>query len=424
MTTVYAKRLDIYGFKAFGKARLDLQHPRRSGANLPRLRNVNLILGDNGGGKSSVLRALAISMLAPVLLESGFIAYRMVRRGKPSERVYDSAFLKTIGQADDGEYQLRNDGKRTTTAIELIARFEARAGRSLDRLHLEATPASPIADLLFDDVSPAFFVVGYGATRRVETGDYSPSSARRSRGLRYQRVAGLFEDHMALRPLQSWLDDLERRSPFRREEAIGLLNAVLPANIRFEGRRDPDDGQYVFDFDGVITPFGALSDGYKAFIGWVGDLIGNLVDVAPPDGPLTGQGGLVLVDEIDLHLHPSWQRNVVPDLAEAFPRLQFVFTSHSPLVASSVERQNVFVTDTDEDGAAMVKQLDESVFGRSAEQLLLSSYFGLETTRAEAFQDEARSLFRRAATGDSSAALAYLQSLTKPAEDAQEGGDR
>ncbi len=419
---MYAKRLDIYGFKAFGKARLSLQYPGRGGSHLPRLRNVNLILGDNGGGKSSVLRALAIAMLAPALLESGFVAYRMVRRGRPNERYYDTALLKVAGQAGAGEHQLRDEGKRTSNAIELLARIELRGKRNLDRLHLDQTPASPIADLLSDDFSPAFFVVGYGATRRVETGDYSPSSARRSRGLRYQRIAGLFEDHLALRPLQGWLPHLQSRSSTRFNEAIALVNAVLPDNIRFEGELDPEEEQYVFLFEGVPTPFSALSDGYKAFIGWVGDLIGHLADVAPEGTKLADLGGLVLVDEIDLHLHPSWQRAVVPALASAFPKIQFVFTSHSPLVASTVQRENVFITDTADDGTATIKQLDEKVFGRSAEQLLLSSYFGLESTRPEAFQDEARDLFRRAATGDSEAALAYLENLTGPAEKARGGG--
>ena len=418
---MYAQKLDIYGFKAFGKARLALQYPGRRSANLPKLRNVNLILGDNGGGKSSVLRALAIAMLAPALLESGFVAYRMVRRGRPGERKYDSALLKVAGRAGPGEYQLRGEEKRTSTAIELMARLELRGNRHLDRLHLDGTPLSPIADLLADDFSPAFFVLGYGATRRVETGDYSPSSARRSRGLRYQRVAGLFEDHLALRPLQGWLPGLASRSPFHFAQAIDLMNAVLPENVRFNGDFDQEEEQYMFLFDGVFTPFSALSDGYKAFIGWVGDLIGHLADVVPNTAKLAEQGGLVLVDEIDLHLHPSWQRAVVPTLAAAFPKIQFVFTSHSPLVASTVERENVFITDLSDDGSATIKQLEESVFGRSAEQLLLSSYFGLESTRPDSFQDESRALFRRAATGDADAALAYLESLTGPAEKAQEG---
>lgn len=421
---LYAKTLDIYAFKAFGKARLKLQYPGRRAAEQPTLRNVNLILGDNGGGKSSVLRALAIAVLAPALLDSGFVAYRMVRRGRPNEKPYDTALLKVIGEATSGEVQKRDDAKRSSSTMELLARIELRGRGNLDRLHLESTPASPIADLIYDDYSPAFFVVGYGATRRVETGEYSPSSALRSRGLRYQRIAGLFEDHLALRPLQTWLPRLRDRSPAHFVEAIALINAVLPEGIRFEGNIDPDEDQFTFLFEGVPTPFTALSDGYKAFIGWVGDLVGQLTDVAPPNTKLTELRGLVLVDEIDLHLHPSWQRAVVPTLAMAFPKIQFVFTSHSPLVASTVERENVFVTEVASDGTATIKQLDEKVFGRSAEQLLLSSYFGLESTRPSTFQDQARVLFRRAAQGDTEAALTYLAALTAPAKQAQETGQK
>jgi AAA domain, putative AbiEii toxin, Type IV TA system len=406
---VYARTLDIYAFKAFGKAQLRLQYPGRRGQNLPRLRNVNLILGDNGGGKSSVLRALAIAVLAPALLDSGFVPYRLVRRGRPGERVYDDALLKVMGEPGSDELPAPHEKRRG--GLELLARIARRSRGDLDRLHLDSTPSSPISERIYDDFSPAFFVVGYGATRRVETGEFSESSARRSRGPRYQRVAGLFEDHVGLRPLQSWLLQLEVKADPRYQEVLGLLEAVMPANIRFVNARDEED-QYLFEFEGVLTPFSALSDGYKAFIGWVGDLMGHLVDVAPPKLRLAEVAGIVLVDEIDLHLHPAWQRAAVPTLAQAFPKLQFVFTSHSPLVASTVERENVFVTDQAEDGTATIKQLDEKVFGRSAEQLLLSSYFGLKTTRPAAFQDDARDLFQRAAAGDSAAALAYLDSLT------------
>ncbi|MFG0532296.1 AAA family ATPase [Pseudomonas sp. yb_2] len=125
--------------------------------------------------------------------------------------------------------------------------------------------------------------------------------------------------------------------------------------------------------------------------------------------------GMVLVDEIDLHLHPEWQRSVVPTLATTFPQLQFVFTSHSPLVASTVKRENIFITDTAEDGTATIKQLEEHVFGKSMEQLLLSAYFGLQTTRPDAFKAEDEQLFEKAANGDTTAALDFLARLTHPA---------
>jgi len=416
---MYAKSLHIYEFKCFGKAELVLQYPGRTGPGAAaRLPNVNLILGDNGGGKSSILRALAIAILAPVLLESGFVAYRMVRRLRtpPEQPPTDQtqlrqALLKVKGVVDSRELQRLPKPK---DELELIARIDMRERGGLDRLHLEHVPTSPIDQEIFDHYSPAFFVAGYGATRRVETGDFSPGSAQKTRGPRYQRVAGLFEDHVALRPMQAWA---RRLSPSRWKEACSILNQTLPHGVRFDGSEaDPDDGQYHYDFRGVKTPFSALSDGYKAFIGWTTDLLGHLCEVAPPELPLREVPGLVLVDEIDLHLHPEWQRSVVPILAAAFPKLQFVMTSHSALVASTVGRENVFVTG-EENGGATIKQLDERIYGRSAESLLLSSYFGLSSTRPESFHDEAEELFKRAARGDAKAALDYLDELSAPDEE-------
>lgn len=155
-----------------------------------------------------MLRALAIATLAPALLESGFVPYRLVRRAKPDAPSVAQCLLKIEALITRVEAFPGSRRKK----LELLARLETRGKGSLDRLHLESTPDSPISRLLEDDYSPAFFVVGYGATRRVETGNYSASSARRSRGLRYQRIAGLFEDQLTLRPLHLWLSRLQHRT--------------------------------------------------------------------------------------------------------------------------------------------------------------------------------------------------------------------
>ena len=406
---MYVKRLNIYEFRCFGAAELELQYPGRQAEPVSEISNVNLILGDNGGGKTSVLRALAIAVLAPALLESGFVPSRLVRR--TDDGALRKSLLKIEGIANANE-KPKISRKRK---LELLARLETRGGRgSLDRLHLDSTPSSPISDLIFDDYSPAFFVAAYGATRRVETGEFSESSARRSRGLRYQRIAGLFEDHVALRPLQAWLPRLAS-DPAKYDAAVSQLRRVLPPQITFTGEQD-EENQYLFRLNSSTSPFSSLSDGYKAFIGFASDLISYLVDVVPPKTALDAISGMVLVDEIDLHLHPEWQRNVIPSLAAAFPRMQFVFTSHSALVASTVKKENVFLTDLDDAGIATVRQIDENVFGRSAEQLLLSSYFGLTTTRAEGFHAQAMELFEKAANGSSDAAIQYLARLTEPLE--------
>ncbi|MCZ8195856.1 MAG: AAA family ATPase [Oligoflexus sp.] len=405
---MYARTLSLSDFKCFGQAKLELQYPGREDQATFDLSNINLILGDNGGGKSSVLRGLAIAILAPALLEQGFVPYRLVRRLAAGDGPAFS-LLKVNGVRE------RPGRPHITKKLQLLARLERRGNSSRDRFVLESNAKIPLDRLLFDDFSADFFVVGYGATRRVETGEFSESSARRSRGRRYQRIASLFEDHVALRPLAAWLERLrEDEKSFK--NAVYLLNAVLPPQLKFSGVFDREEEQYLFDFEGIPTPFTALSDGYKAFIGWVGDLIGHLTDVGKNARRLEDIAGIVLVDEIDLHLHPAWQREVVPSLSRVFPRLQFVFTSHSPLVASTVRRKNVFVTDTSEDGSATIKQLEEFTFGRSAEQLLLSSYFGLVSTRSEEFQSDAEKLFARVASGEAEAALEYLNRLTGAAD--------
>jgi hypothetical protein len=269
---VYAKKLSVYDFHCFGKAVLELQYPGKSSGNVSGLPNVNLILGDNGGGKSSVLRAIAIAVLAPVLLESGFVAHRMVRRPGAS-----TSLLKVEAVLDPLEDEPQS-GKRRKRSFEMLARFEARDKISRDRLHLASTPDSPLAERIYDDDSPAFFMVGYGATRRVETAEYSESSARRSRGLRYQRVAGLFEDQVSVRPLQTGFMKL---SPQHHQSALAILRSVLPQNVMFDGEYDDKESQFIFKFNGNSTPFSSLSDGYKAFVGMAGDLIGHLADVCP-----------------------------------------------------------------------------------------------------------------------------------------------
>src|SRR3954469_24245016 len=103
-----------------------------------------------------------------------------------------------------------------------------------------------------------------------------------------------------------------------------------------------------------------------------------------------------MVDEIDLHLHPEWQRVVVPTVAKAFPALQFFFSTHSPIVAGTVTRHNVYVMEADERGHSSIEQYKDRLHGLDADQVLLSPYFGLETTRDEETEDELRDLADKA----------------------------
>ena len=267
-------------------------------------------------------------------------------------------------------------------------------------------------DELFDENTPAFFLAGYGATRRVENTEKFDSNARnRSRGLRYQRVAGLFEDYVSLVPVDVWRIELEEQQ--RLAEGIELLNAVLPTDVRLHFE-DAQKKSVLFSVRGTLLPFGALSDGYRAFIGWVGDLLYQMCRVTPAEHKLMDLRGVVMVDELDLLLHPAWQRTVVEALATTFPNLQFFFTSHSPIITGTLEAANIFVTETDpETGASIVVPGQERVHGLSADQILTSSYFDLPTPRAPDAVNQMNDLARDAWAGDENASLEFLRRMTE-----------
>jgi len=124
-----------------------------------------------------------------------------------------------------------------------------------------------------------------------------------------------------MRPLSSWLPQWD--NPGRRKQLIAILNSILPEVDLVD---EPVDGDYLFRMAGAELPFGALSDGYRAFVGWITDLLYHISRGTPSGEMLFETAGMVLVDEVDLHLHPAWQRTVIPRLARAMPNVQFVFT--------------------------------------------------------------------------------------------------
>ncbi len=265
-------------------------------------------------------------------------------------------------------------------------------------------------DKMYDNNSPAFLLVGYGAGRRVDTDKgFSSSSRQKSRLLRYDRVAGLFEDTVTLTPLGVWLPELSTDNKGRYAQVLNLINRLLPEDCRFDGERE--DNEYVFRFRGSPVTFPALSEGYRAYIGWIADLLYHICMGCQSGAKLVDNRGIVLVNEIDLYLHPEWQRRVLPDLSAALPNLQFVVTSHSPLVAGTLQSPNIILMEQDPSNATMARRIDERIHGLSAEQILLSSYFGLKSTRDQDTVNELVSLSKQVRNNEPGAALAFLRRL-------------
>jgi predicted ATP-binding protein involved in virulence len=410
---MYIKRIEFSNLRCFKTGEMELVYPgSKQASDKFMLENVNVILGVNGSGKTTALKAIALGMLAQLGLPSIFRPYSLVRRdangyAKKAEISMNAQF---------GGLDHFGENKTRPTSLELRAEveryFQEEVLQFVTTNDLQFDRSDAIQELYADN-SPSFFMVAYGATRRTESGDFDPSSRSKDRNARYARVAGLFEDHLTLVPMQRWLEKIERNKP-RFSEVIELIANLLPEGLEFRGEQERDE--YVFHHHGITVAFRALSDGYRAYIGWITDLISYLVTVCPPKTKLRELEGVVLVDEIDLHVHPTWQREIVAQISSALPRLQFVFTTHSPIVAGSVASANLFIVaqPNDQDRATITRPPSE-VYGLSADQILTSSMFGLNSTRAPEFVKTLEHLESKATTGDADAAMALMRGLSQGA---------
>jgi predicted ATP-binding protein involved in virulence len=161
------------------------------------------------------------------------------------------------------------------------------------------------------------------------------------------------------------------------------LEKFLPEFSNFRIQRKPL--RMEVEKNGKTMTINQLSDGEKCLIALVGDLARRIAIANSTRGNSLEGHGIVLIDEIDLHLHPKWQRTVISKLTEVFPNCQFLISTHSPQVINQVRPENLFILDQSEEG--IVALHPSSSYGKNAERTL-EDLMGLKTTRPdEVFRD-------------------------------------
>lgn len=409
MLTMYLRRLKLNNLRCFAKAELAFQYPGRvpgpKDPPLPRLPNVNLLLGINGTGKSTVLKGAALALISPVLADSGFRPYSLVRRTWKGNSVAGALKTRVEAQVQLSEHEARGAQREQSLTVELMRRG---TNDSLSR----APYGGDLFEEMYVDTSPSFLVLAYAANRWTARAQENISARLKETHLRYQRVRGLFEESSSLVPLTYWLPNYS--NPGRKKQVIHKLDQLLGDFYRFRGLFQ--HGEYLVEKGDTKVPMGALSDGYRAYLGWVGDMLYHVCFWARSGRKLEDTEGIVMVDEIDLHLHPEWQRTVIQTLSETFPKIQFLFTSHSPLVTGSLEWPNIHVMR--ENGP---EQIQEAIHGLSADQVLYSPYFELQSTRPPDVTEEVSRLESLAQGGDDRAALELMRRLAFGSEALRNG---
>jgi predicted ATPase len=428
---MYIESIRIENFRTFRHAEIDLLHPARSAEDLKerfpipavQFPNVNLVLGNNGAGKSALLKAIALACLGPVanLIKPERLVRRepgapaMIKRqaganvpGLPSTRALIKGEFVTNPQDGIGEEPLRS-----SIRIDRIESYED--VKYLDRNEQVATERDEDWHPIYSESSDALFFVGYGANRRTEDKEAVGRASRGASHARARRVQSLFDEAYSLVPLAAWLPRYQATNKGRFSQVMSLMREIAgPGHFLITDA--VENGEYLFERDGLTVPFPELSDGYRAFYGWLGDLLYHVCETASKGKKLVENRGIIMIDEIDLHLHPSWQMEVLPRLSEKLPNIQFIATTHSPLVVSSLQWVNLVTLEQGERQSSILTRQEIPVHGLDADQVLVTPLFGLDTTRTASKSARLDALGDRARTGDKHAMLLMMQELRSGAE--------
>ena len=234
-------------------------------------------------------------------------------------------------------------------------------------LELTIGPRGPHGDGDFWSWEPDVVIAGYGATRNLsEVPDLSSDLSDSVRG-----CVSLFH---AMSKLQ-YADLILKKSARSKEARLGaeyfreLVQLVFEDELRLDKAKA---GSARFAIGGSAVDALELPDGFRSSVAWMADLCVRWATLATRSRRKKPQSvrdmaGIVLIDELDLHLHPSLQRSIVPHLRRALPQLQFVVTSHSPLVLASFDRRELIPLDqAEQDG---IRELDRQILGFSPDQV-------------------------------------------------------
>lgn len=345
-----------------------------------------VLLGDNGVGKTTLLQALAT--LAPVKTpeHARKLVTEAAARSLPSKSHGAAWRFLTSGMARGDEpfhcyirvelhYKLSLDAKSNTAQSAEIAQDGGYTS--------VGTPEDPV------------FCAAYGASRRMGRDGLEQSKE--------DPFASLFDEHAPLRNAEEWLILADyaankEANPRKKARAVDELDRVKGALIALL----PDVDDIRVDLDArpgavprvvVKTPDGwiairDLSLGYRTTMAWMIDLAARMFEAYPDSENPLAEPAVALIDEIDLHLHPKWQRDLFAHLTTCFPQTQFIATAHSPLVVQAAPDANIAVLERNGDHV-VIEQGQQSVRGWRVDQILTSDLFGLPSARDPA-QDELR----------------------------------
>ncbi|QHP72945.1 hypothetical protein EI171_39870 [Bradyrhizobium sp. LCT2] len=317
-----------------------------------------VIFGPNGCGKSSILRAIGLALCGN---EAGAAATRLLQVGKSEatiELTFGSQVLRTRLVRNRDVSVVASATTPVQGGLALVLGFPALRGAPT----INPKGVAPIEARLAEPADGLPLVSGE-VDRRL--------------GSFKQWLINVLEqagrgDARALAK-KTLLDDMIR------DVVPGMFRKLAPLDSSYVIRVKTDDRDAASPED---VPFDDLSQGMVSIFNWLGVLVQRMYDFYPHVSDPQKQHAITLIDEIDAHLHPDWQRRLVELSKKFFPNVQVIATSHSPLLAGALRAKEMCVLERDRrTGRVGPLPFDLDFYGRSSQEILTSVVFGLQSDR-------------------------------------------
>jgi predicted ATPase len=382
-------RLEIKNIKCFRELVIDFKHQQ--------IDRWTMLLGDNAIGKSTLLKCIALGLCnasdAAALTRISDMNSEFIRTGETEGSITIELQRGKLSKNSRKKYVITTKIAKDATGIS-------------EEITQETIPPIETKEFPWADI----FVCGYGSSRS------QPADTGHQRYNIFEAVQSLFSHEVNLQNPELIL---RRQKPRVMKSLQEKLQSILML--------DEEDYKIYVGKTGlnIVGPWGdvnfnKLSDGYRSTTIWILDFLGWLIYA----GRLNDNheiGGILIIDELEQHLHPRWQRNIVELLRRQFPKTQIIASTHTPLLAAGVadiDESCLLKLERDENNEIKIVTIDQSeIAGKRADQILTSHAFDLLTTRNNKSHDEVDRytdlLSKTSLTPDESAELDRLQPLVQ-----------
>ncbi|HEE9035384.1 TPA: AAA family ATPase [Bacillus cereus] len=324
----FIEKIEIQNFKGIKNMKIDLRMSKSS--NAPWL----MLLGENGVGKSSILQAIALTLM-------GKEQRQKIIKKKPHEYLTQDSY--------EGYIKIHLSGMLEPISLYLNKGSFEFTGENHQR--------------------PRVLILGYGSTRLLPREDMVTKLE-----VTWARTENLFNPFIPLVNVRDYLlslNDKDFNNVKKAIESLFLDEVLIDRDQLYE--------EVYFRFANSYSKLEDLSDGYQTIIA----LATDIMMVMKNRWRNFDAEGIVLIDEIDAHLHPRWNIEIVSRLKRAFPKVQFISTTHNPLSLRGLIDGEVAVLLENKEREVYITQKLPSQKGFNVEGLLTSKFFGLYDTMPE-----------------------------------------